>query len=215
MDVREKTTSKKRLIDADALINEFLKRYTEEIKNSLNKLNDASNELLKGTKALNEGMLKAKVKLDESKSELKSNDSLNEMLGIINSDNQIKKANKLIDDAYFAKNIDTNNFRQMLSLLTDKNISTVKELIQDGQSILESKELIQSSVNTFKGLSSDDNFNKLLQDTLVLKDNYESIDQKTLDKLNGMVSILSGENLISGQNLIKSANEAIKEYVLK
>lgn len=180
----------------------------EEIKNSLNKLNDASNELLKGTKALNEGMLKAKVKLDESKSELKSNDSLNEMLGIINSDNQIKKANKLIDDAYFAKNIDTNNFRQMLSLLTDKNISTVKELIQDGQSILESKELIQSSVNTFKGLSSDDNFNKLLQDTLVLKDNYESIDQKTLDKLNGMVSILSGENLISGQNLIKSANEA-------
>ena len=62
----------------------------EEIKNSLNKLNDASNELLKGTKALNEGMLKAKVKLDESKSELKSNDSLNEMLGIINSESNKK-----------------------------------------------------------------------------------------------------------------------------
>lgn len=29
MDVREKKTSKKRLIDADELLNEFLKRYTE------------------------------------------------------------------------------------------------------------------------------------------------------------------------------------------
>ena len=33
MDVREKTTSKKRLIDADALLNEFLKRYTEMERN--------------------------------------------------------------------------------------------------------------------------------------------------------------------------------------
>ena len=33
MDVREKTTSKKRLIDADALLNEFLKRYTEKERN--------------------------------------------------------------------------------------------------------------------------------------------------------------------------------------
>lgn len=180
----------------------------DDIKDSLNKLNDASNELLKGTKALNEGMLKAKVKIDESKSELKNNNSLNEMMGIINSDAQIKKANKLIDDAYFAKNIDTNNFRQMLSLLTDKNINTVKELIKDGQSVLESKDFIESSVNTFKGLSNDSSFNKLLQDTLKLKENYENIDSKTLNKLNGMVSVLSGENLISGQNLIKSANEA-------
>ena len=33
MDVREKTTSKKRLIDADALLNEFLKRYTGRERN--------------------------------------------------------------------------------------------------------------------------------------------------------------------------------------
>ena len=33
MDVREKTTSTKRLIDADALLNEFLKRYTERERN--------------------------------------------------------------------------------------------------------------------------------------------------------------------------------------
>ena len=33
MDVREKTTSKNRLIDADALLNEFLKRYTERERN--------------------------------------------------------------------------------------------------------------------------------------------------------------------------------------
>lgn len=33
MDVREKASSKKRLIDADALLNEFLKRYTERERN--------------------------------------------------------------------------------------------------------------------------------------------------------------------------------------
>ena len=33
MDVRGNTTSKKRLIDADALLNEFLKRYTERERN--------------------------------------------------------------------------------------------------------------------------------------------------------------------------------------
>ena len=33
MDVRENATSKKRLIDADALLNEFLKRYTERERN--------------------------------------------------------------------------------------------------------------------------------------------------------------------------------------
>lgn len=33
MDVREKTANKKRLIDADALLNEFLKRYTERERN--------------------------------------------------------------------------------------------------------------------------------------------------------------------------------------
>ena len=33
MGVREKTTSKKRLIDANALLNEFLKRYTERERN--------------------------------------------------------------------------------------------------------------------------------------------------------------------------------------
>ena len=33
MDVREKTASEKRLIDANALLNEFLKRYTERESN--------------------------------------------------------------------------------------------------------------------------------------------------------------------------------------
>ena len=33
MDIREKTTNKKRLIDADELLNEFLKRYTERERN--------------------------------------------------------------------------------------------------------------------------------------------------------------------------------------
>lgn len=33
MDVREKTTSKKKLIDADSLLNEFLKRYMERERN--------------------------------------------------------------------------------------------------------------------------------------------------------------------------------------
>ena len=33
MDVREKASSKKRLIDADALLNEFLKRYTGRERN--------------------------------------------------------------------------------------------------------------------------------------------------------------------------------------
>lgn len=33
MDVREKLSSEKRLIDADALLNEFLKRYTERERN--------------------------------------------------------------------------------------------------------------------------------------------------------------------------------------
>ena len=33
MDVREKTSNEKRLIDADALLNEFLKRYTEKERN--------------------------------------------------------------------------------------------------------------------------------------------------------------------------------------
>lgn len=33
MDVREKASSKKRLIDADELLNEFLKRYTERERN--------------------------------------------------------------------------------------------------------------------------------------------------------------------------------------
>lgn len=33
MDVREKTTSKKRLFDSDALLNELLKRYTERERN--------------------------------------------------------------------------------------------------------------------------------------------------------------------------------------
>ena len=33
MDVRKKATNDKRLIDADALLNEFLKRYTERERN--------------------------------------------------------------------------------------------------------------------------------------------------------------------------------------
>ncbi len=33
MDVREKQSSEKRLIDADALLNEFLRRYTERERN--------------------------------------------------------------------------------------------------------------------------------------------------------------------------------------
>ena len=33
MDVREKPSNEKRLIDADALLNEFLKRYTERERN--------------------------------------------------------------------------------------------------------------------------------------------------------------------------------------
>ena len=33
MDVREKSSNEKRLIDADALLNEFLKRYTERERN--------------------------------------------------------------------------------------------------------------------------------------------------------------------------------------
>lgn len=179
----------------------------DEIKNSLNKLNDASDELLKGTGALNEGILTAKKKLDEGKGGL-NNNSLKEALGIIKSDKQIEKANKLIDDAYFAKNINTDNFKEVLSLVTDNNVNKINTLIKDGESILENKELIESSVNVFKGLSNDNNFNKLLQDTLKLKEGYESINPETLKKLNGMVSLLSGQNLINGQSLIKGAKEA-------
>lgn len=178
----------------------------DEIKNSLNKLNDASNELLKGTGALNEGILTAKKKLDEGKGGL--NNSLKEALGIIKSDEQIEKANKLIDNAYFAKNINTDNLREVITLVTDDNINKINTLMKDGVGILENKELIESSVNTFKGLSNDNNFNKLLQDTLKLKEDYESINSETLKKLNGMVSLLSGQNLINGQNLIKGAKEA-------
>lgn len=179
----------------------------DEIKDSLNKLNDASDELLKGTGALSEGLLTAKRELDKGKEQL-NNNNLKEALGIINSDKQVSKANKLIDDAYFAKNINTGKTKEVLSLVTDENVNKINTLIKDGQGVLQNQELLESSINTFKGLSKDDNFNKLLKDVIKLKDGYGNINPETLKKLNNMTKLVSGENLNRGQNLINSARNA-------
>lgn len=179
----------------------------DEIKDSLNKLNDASDELLKGTNALSEGLLKAKKELDKGKGQL-NNNNLKEALGIINSDKQVSKANKLIDDAYFAKNINTAKTKEVLSLFTEDNVNKVNTLIKDGEGILQNQKLLEASINTFRGLSKDDNFNKLLNDITKLKEGYENINPETLKKLNNMTNIISGQNLKRGQNLINSARKA-------
>lgn len=182
----------------------------DELKDSLNKLKDASDKLLEGTGALSDGIMTAKKKLDEGKGKLNDN-TLHEAMGILQSDEKINRANKLIDDAYFAKNMNTDKGKQVLGLLTENNINNINTLVSDGQAILVHKGQIEAAVNTFKGLSRDDGFNKLLNDTMKAKKVYENVNPSTIKKLNKMSELATSGNLNKSQNLLKETLEIQKE----
>lgn len=173
----------------------------DKVMDALGDLKDASNKLLDGTNLLSSGINEAKGKLDQGK--VAFNNNLKEAMSLLSSDQKVKMANKLIEDAYFAKDLDTAKLKEILSLLTDENINEANKLIKDTQGIMEHKGLIESSVNVFKGLANDNNFNKLLNDVSTLKGKYDNIDNATLKKLETLMNTLNKNNLTSMQNLVK------------
>ncbi|WP_392486247.1 hypothetical protein ACER0A_009435 [Haloimpatiens sp. FM7315] len=152
----------------------------EELFKGLDQLKDASSKLEEGSLKLKDGSKKLMDGLNEANDKVnKATDMMGkdkEKISLINSDYNVAKERKLIEDAFFAKDLDTS----MLDLASVFSDPKVQKLLQ--KSMKDYKALNINSIMqlpSVKKLMSDENLNnmnKLVDDT----DKLSKIDMKKL-----------------------------------
>lgn len=183
----------------------------DELTDSLKQLKDGSDKLLDGTGQLKDGIELAQTKLIDG-TKLLDNSDVKEKMSLITVDNNVSRANKLIDDAYFAKDLDTEKVKKALSLLTDDNILQANELIGDYRAIAMYKDLLNATINSATKLSKDQEFTKLINDAVVTKEKYEQIDAATRSKLQNLLGLATADNISKGQTLIKEGMSVKNDF---
>ena len=181
----------------------------DDLKDSLNKLKDGSDKLLDGSGQLKEGIDLAKTKLIGASNLLKTQ-SLQEKMSLITNEDKTERARRLIEDAYFAKDIDFYQANLLLSMLNTENVNKAMILIEDYQKLStnENKELLSSTLNMVETLEKDENFNRLMSDIIKTKDGYDGINESTKVKLQQLLSKATPTNIKAAQGLLVDINGA-------
>ena len=182
-----------------------------ELKSSLNELKDGSDKLLDGTNELNEGVTLAKEKLDSGLNMLNTNE-MNDTLSLVKNPMNVALSRVLIKDAFYAKDMDTVKAKELLGLLTDKNIENICNLTNNAQNLSKYKNLLEGSANAVNTLKNDKEFNDLMNSILFIESQYVSIPNETKAKIEGLLEIATPENLINAQNLINGCLSLSQDF---
>lgn len=175
----------------------------DELKDSLKKLKDGSDKLLDGTNKLKEGTDSAVLKLNDAKS-MMNDPKIQEKLNLIMIDNNVSRANTLIRDAMYAKDLDTSQIKEIMNLVNQGNYEKASVLIQDAKDLIQYKDMVTNSVDTLKDAFNNKNVNKLIQDLEVAKLSYDNVSPETKEKIKALGDIATKDNIEKAQQILKN-----------
>lgn len=179
----------------------------DKLNDSLKMLKDSSDKLLDGTNKLKSGTDSAAGKLADAKKILR-NPRVQEKLSLVTKDNNVLRANRLIEDAFVAQGMDTSAVKQLLGLISSGNFEKADALLADVRDLSQYKSTLDSSVTAINALTGDKKVQKLMGDVTVAKKTYDGIDNSTKQKLKGLSGVMTKENLQKGQQLVRGAKNA-------
>lgn len=183
----------------------------DELKSSLQQLNDASSQLVDGSSKLDTGIQTAVSKLSGGISMLNSSEAQSG-ISMLNDADKMFLANKLLSDAFYAQKLDTTKAKQLLNFLTDENVAKISKMAGNLQLLNKYKTLMKGSLITVNKLSSDPNFNKLLEDVTTLETIYSNTSDETKAKISNLLKLGTTENLLMAQELLKEVNSVKDDF---
>lgn len=214
-------TASPNLVNLDDLDDVDENTTVSELKDKLDKLKDGMEQLVDGTGQLKSGIDSAKPKMEALLSEMRSA-SMQEKMSLITDNNKVNGARTLINDAFYAKGVDSSTARDALGKLDSIDINEVKgslnkanTLAEDAKVFAKKQSTINLLYNTMNDLNKDENFK-------VLMNSVESIDldavnekyNASITKLQPILQVATPENLAMAQTLLKDV-KAAEPYATK
>lgn len=174
----------------------------DELQSSLDELGSASNKLVDGTNKLYNGIHLAVNKLNSTLAVVKSDAKMNEIISIMNNSSKVQKTRKVIDDAYYAKDLDTAEAKKMLNMLTNENAYKISALTGDLRTVYMYRDLLNQTLTLANKLQSDSEFNELLQKATTLNNAYLGLSDNGKVALNSMTSMMTPQTLIGLKKIV-------------
>lgn len=183
----------------------------DELKSSLQELKDASSKLVEGSSKLDTGIQTAFSKLSSGISVVNTSE-VQSGINMLNDADKMFLANKLLSDAFYAQKLDTTKAKQLLNFITDENVAKISKMTGNLQLLNKYKALMKGSLTTVNKLSSDPNFNKLLEDVTTLETIYSNTSDETKAKISNLLKLGSTENLLMAQGLLNEVNSVKDDF---
>lgn len=174
----------------------------DELQDSLNELGSASNKLVDGTNKLYTGIDVAVDKLNSTLAVVKSDAKMNEIISIMNNSSKVQTTRKVIDDAYYAKDLDTTEAKKMLNMLTDENAYKISALTGDLRTVYMYRDLLNQTLSLANKLETDNEFNELMQKATALNNAYLGLSDNGKSTLNNMTSMMTPQTLIGLKKIV-------------
>lgn len=198
-----------KLDEADTILD--LKSALISLSDNCNKLVDATGTLADGNKLFYNNILLASDKLNNSMS-LMNSSKAQEAITMLQSDRKMNQANKLIDDAYYAKDLDTEKAKKILSTFTSSDITNFITITKDTKAMLMHQQLLSDTLNSVKELNRDGELTSLIATAVDIKNQYDSISPQTKSNINGLLQYGTAENIAKIRNLFIEASGVKSDF---
>lgn len=181
----------------------------DKLNDSLKKLKDASDKLLDGTNKLKSGTDGATGKLADAK-KMMNNPKMKEKLGLITNDNNVLRANRLIEDALVAEGMDTSKIKDIMKLMTEGNYDKANALIDDAKSLEADKKYLIGNAKKLKELADSGNVQKIVSDAENVAKAYGGMSKDTKVKLTALLKSGSDLDIAKAHQLLVDTLSAKK-----
>lgn len=188
----------KKLSDGGNLLSEKM----GELVSGVDKLNSGSSALKNGSSQLYDGITLAGVGVNQLVKEVNAPGNKNK-LALITDDKKVQQERTLIEDAFFAKDMDTEDLAGLLPLMNQQNITMAGKTVKDVRDAQFAKLLSDPLVQQLKTLAIPENV-KNIQELMNNADALNNLDinmenlqplmnlMNNMDKLAGLMEDING-----------------------
>ncbi|MBB6697317.1 hypothetical protein [Clostridium algidicarnis] len=147
---------------------------TDKLKGGSTSLKNGAYDLKSGINTAGKGIGSIQGEMSKKENQKK--------IALITDDNNVKRERTLINDAYFAKDIDISSMGELLPLLSENNMNLMGKTFVDYRAVGISKMLANPMIEDLEKLSTPENISNI--ETLInTTDQLSSVDAKKLQPL--------------------------------
>ncbi|MBU3209221.1 hypothetical protein KPL28_06160 [Clostridium algidicarnis] len=151
---------------------------TDKLKGGSTSLKNGAYDLKSGINTAGKGIGSIQGEMSKKENQKK--------IALITDDNNVKRERTLINDAYFAKDIDISSMGELLPLLSENNMNLMGKTFVDYRAVGISKMLANPMIEQLKALSTPENISNieaLINTTEQIRDEATGIDTQKLQPL--------------------------------